>query len=743
MTVTRRSFLKTSALAVTAFSVGFELPAFPSTNLSASEDGFFTPNAYITITPDNVIRLWVTRSEMGQGVRTTLPMILAEELDADWTQIQLEQATTSPKFKGIRLRTSGSGSTVGTYNNLRKAGATARVMLVGAAAQRWKVEPAACEAKQGSVVHLASGRRLTFGQLAASASQQPVPNDPALKNPKDFRFVGMPHNRVDSAAIVRGRAVYGIDAHVPGMLYAVVERCPFLGGKVDHFDATKTLAVDGVRHVVQIKSGLSPGVAVVADSTWSAMKGREALHVVWDPGPHRDFSSANFLGEMHAAATQDGYMVRNDGNAPEALASAVKKIEATYEFPFQAHAPLETMNCIADVRADSCEIWVPSQCPNEAQKEAAEMLGLPIDAVTVHVTLIGGGFGRRLFSDYVHEAVELSRAITKPVQILWTRSDDTRFGYFQPPSIERIVGTLDSNRKPVAWLQKSVGCDLTMFPVSEEDLRNVRRYYENEEPWGSFDNPYNFAHLKADFIPMQSPVPTGPWRAVMYPARVFARESFLDEMAFLAGDDPVDFRLQLLAPGDILKVGGQKIDRSRLIKVLQVAAEKSDWHKALPGSADRVWGRGIACNVYSEDCFIAQVAEVSVDKHSHAIKVHRIVCAIDCGLVINPRGLDGQAESGIAWGLSATLHGGIDFKNGGALQSSYADFSVIGMDEAPAIETHILDSDHPPGGFGETAVPPVAPAVANAIFAATGKRVRQLPITSEKLRLLDLSGQRA
>jgi isoquinoline 1-oxidoreductase subunit beta len=733
MTITRRSFLKTGALAASGLVIAVELPSSASADAPASSVTVFAPNAYIAITPDNVIRLWVTRSEMGQGVRTTLPMMLAEELEADWTQIQLTQAVTSPQFKGIRLRTSGSGSTVGTYATLRKAGATAREMLIAAAAQTWQVEPSTCRATRGTVVHVPSGRRLTYGELAISAARQQVPGDPPLKNPKDFQFIGKPRNRTDSAAIVEGLAIYGIDTYVPGMLYAVMERCPVLGGKIQSFDASKSLAVPGVRAVVPIKSGLSLGVAIVADNTWTAMKGREALRVEWDPGPHRNFDSAKFIGEMRAAVVQDGYFVRSDGNSPAAIASAATKVEATYEFPYQAHAPLETMNCVADVRRDSCEIWVPSQCPREAQKEAAEMLGISPDAVTVHVTLIGGGFGRRLFSDYVHETVELSRAIGKPVQLLWTRSDDMRFGYFQPPSVERIVGGFNANGKPVAWLQKSVGCDLTMFPLSEVDRKNVRYYYENEEPWGAFDNPYNFSHLQADFIPMDAPVPTGPWRAVMYPARVFARESFLDEMALAAGEDPVAFRLRLLAPGDVLKVGSQKIDRSRLIKVLQVAAEKSDWKKPLQHSGDRVWGRGIACNVYAEDCFIAQVAEVSVGKQSSDIKVHRMVCAIDCGLVINPRGLDGQAESGITWGLSATLHGGIEFKNGGALQTGYTDFTVIGIDEAPAIETLIIPSDHPPGGFGETAVPPVAPAVANAIFAATGKRMRQLPITAEKL----------
>jgi isoquinoline 1-oxidoreductase beta subunit len=309
-----------------------------------------------------------------------------------------------------------------------------------------------------------------------------------------------------------------------------------------------------------------------------------------------------------------------------------------------------------------------------------------------------------------------------------------RFGYFQPPSVEHIVAGLDSHKEPVAWIQKSVGCDLSMIPWSEADRKNARRYHENELPWGSFDNPYNFPHLKADYVPMDAPVPTGPWRAVMYPARVFARESFIDEMALAAGEDPIALRLKLLAPGDVLKLGEQNIDRARLIKVLQVAAEKSQWNKPLPNTGNRLWGRGIACNVYDAECYIAQVAEVSVGKTSHDIKVHRILCAVDCGLVINPRGLDGQAESGITWGLSATLHGGIDFKNGGAVQSSYTDFRVIGIDEAPAIETHIVLSEHPPGGFGETAVPPVAPAVANAIFAATGKRMRQLPITPAKLQ---------
>jgi isoquinoline 1-oxidoreductase beta subunit len=730
MRATRRSFLKAGLLTGAGLMIGFELPK------AAGEAAVFEPNAYISITPDNVVRLWITRSEMGQGVRTTLPIMLNEELEAAWAQIQYEQAMPGGKFKGIRLRTSGSGSTVGTYGALRKAGATAREMLIAAAAAEWSVDRSTCRAQGGCVIHVPTGRKLTYGQLATAASQQKVPENPPLKNPKDFRLIGTRTKRTDSVAIVTGQAQYGLDVRVPGMLYAVVARCPYLGGKVKSFDAATALAVPGVRHVAPIQTGIAMGVAVVADHTWAAMKGREALKVEWDQGPNAEFDSDHFLKDLENALDQEGYFVRNDGDAPAAMKSAAKTLEATYEFPFQAHAPLETLNCIADVRPGSCEIWVSTQAPERAQSEAAKLLGLPEEAVKVHITLLGGGFGRRLYVDYIVEAVELSRAIAKPVQLVWTRADDMRHGYFHPADIERIAGGLAADGRPVAWLQRSVGSDLSVIGLPDEKARaNPRLYFDDGSPWGSFDNPYNFPHLKADYAPLNwSPVPTGPWRAVQYPPTVFARESFLDEMAHAAGQDPLVFRLRLLQPGDVLAIGDQKVDRSRLIRVLQLAAEKSDWKRPIASTNDRLWGRGIACNVYSEDCFIAQVAEVSVGRQARDIRVHRVVCAVDCGLVINPAGLEGQAESGIAWGLSATLHGRIDFKNGSAVQENFSDFEVLRMHEAPEIETHIVPSDHPPGGFGETAVPPIAPAVANAIFAATGQRVRRLPITPEKLR---------
>jgi isoquinoline 1-oxidoreductase beta subunit len=737
MKATRRAFLETSIKAGAFVGAGLAIWVESRTRSAAVNTAVFEPSAYVRITSDNVVRLWVTRSEMGQGVRTALPMVLAEELEADWSRIQLEQAMPGGRFKGIRLRTSGSGSTEGTFNALRKAGATAREMLIAAAAERWEVERSSCRAAGGSVIHGPTGRTLGYGELAASAAQQKPPENPPLKDPQQFRLVGKPMKRIDGIEIVAGRAVYGLDVQVQGMLYAVVARCPYIGGKLVSFDKQQTLQVAGVRQVVPVTSGIATGVAVVADHTWAAIKGREALNVKWDAGPNHDFDSDRFLEDQEAALRQVGYFVRNDGDAATALASAAQKLEAVYEFPFQAHAPMEPMNCVADVRSNSCEIWAPTQCPEVALSETAKMLGLPEDSVKVHITFLGGG--RRLFADYVPEAVEISRAIGKPVQVVWTRSDDMRHGFFQPSNIERIAGGLDAAGLPIAWLQRSVGSNLSMFGFpSEEQKKNPRLYFNDESPWGSFDNPYNFPNLKADFVPLNSPVPTGPWRAVEYPPTVFARESFLDEMAHAAGRDPLEFRLQLLEPGDVLPVGDAKIDRGRLIRVLESAAEKSKWGSPLADPSDRdgdrQWGRGIACNVYDSDSFMAQVAEVSVGRQSRDIRVHRIVCASDCGLVINPAGLEGQAESGIVWGLSATLHGKIDFRKGAAVQENFTDFEVIRMNESPAIEIHTVRSDHPPGGFGETAVPLVAPAVANAVFAATGKRVRRLPITAEKLQ---------
>ncbi|MBZ5532103.1 MAG: molybdopterin-dependent oxidoreductase [Acidobacteriia bacterium] len=730
MSVTRREFLRDGSRAAAGIVLGFHFGVRGAHAAQSSVE--FAPNAYIRIGADNVVRLWATRSEMGEGVRTILPMVLADELGADWEKVVIEQAAMEPRFKGIRLRTSGSGSAAGTWRPLRKAAATAREMLVSAAAEKWNVSADSCRAEKGSVVHTPSGRKFTFGELAEAASRLPVPASPKLKDRKDLRLVGTRIKRRDSKAIVSGAAIYGQDVRLPGMLHAVIARCPYLGGKMVSFDPAPALKVEGVKHVVPVKSGFATGVAVVAMNTWAAIKGREALKPVWDKGPNAGFDSDQFTRQMERAFGQDGFPLRREGDAPKALAASQnasqRTMEALYEYPFQAHAPLETMNCTAEVRESSCEIWVPTQAPEAAQKDAAKLLGIAEDAVKVNVTLLGGGFGRRLQTDYVPEAVEISKAVGAPVQVMWTRDDDMKYGFFHPPKLERLRAALDDQGLPVAWHHKSSGPHLSLLGPSAEEKKNPNYFADDGMLWGSFDNPYNFAHHWADYVLVESPVPTGPWRAVMYPSTVFARESFLDEIAHAGKLDPIELRLRLLQPGDMLDLKATMINRARLIAVLRLVAEKSGWPAAPREEAGRLWGRGVACNVYDGDCYVAQVADVSLSKDLSDIKVHRIVSAIDCGLVLNPLGLEGQTESAIAWGMTPVLGGKINFKNAQAQEHSFADFKVPRMNQAPRVETYTIQGADAPGGFGETAVPTVAPAIANAIFAATGKRVRRLPI---------------
>ena len=730
--IDRRAFLIASAQASAGFAVAFYLPEWEAA--AEPEPPLFEPNAYISIARDNKVTLWVTRSEMGQGVRTNLPAALAEELDVDLARVNLQQAMPGARFKGIRLRTSGSGSSSGTFGALRKAGATAREMLISAAASTWNVDPMSCRADSGTVIHVPSGRSLNYGALVAKAAQQPVPVNPPLKNPATFRLIGKPLKRIDAPQIVRGTAVYGLDVHVPGMLFAVIERCPYLGGRLVSFDANKALQVPQVRGVFPITKGISTGVAVVGDNTWAALKGREALKVEWNPGPNQNFDSEVFAQELESAFALDGYPIRRDGDAPHALQNSSKTLDAVYHYPFEAHAPVETMNCIADVREDSCEVWVSTQTPETAHENIMKMLGLPSERIKVHTTLVGGGFGRRLFVDYVDEAVELSKQLGKPVKVLWTRTDDTRHGFFHPASAEQMRAGIDADGRILAWVHKSVGSDLSMFGLpTAEQMKDLQRYAKDEAPWGAFDTPYNFSALKVDYVPVDSPVPTGAWRSVDYPSRVFARESFLDEVARAAGRDPLQLRIDLLAPGDILKLGDQNIDRGRMIRVLELSREKSNWLQPLNPTANRLRGRGLAINIYEGESYIAQVAEVSLARDLSDLKIERIVCVVDCGFPINPLGLEGQVESGITWGLSATLHGKIDFQKGQVVQQSYRDFRVMRMNEMPRIETHIVPSISSPGGFGEHAVPPVAPAVTNAIFDATGKRLRRLPFAAGSL----------
>ncbi len=720
--IDRRDFLRSVGAAGAGLVLAFHLPSGSVLSQSASGESF-SPSAFLSITSDNKITIWVTRSEMGQGVRTALPMMLADELEADWSNIELKQASPGVKFKGIRLRTSGSGSIYGTWLPLRNAGAAAKEMLISAAAQKWNVGGETCRAEKGSVLHIPSGKRLTFGELAEAAAKLPVPEKPTLKDSKDFKFIGQPTKRIDGAAIINGSAIYGLDVKVPGMRYAVIAHSPVLGGKAVRWDDSQTKAVSGVLAVVPVTKGINNGVAVVAENLWAAMKGREVLNVTWDDGKNKDFSSEAHTAQLHTALNGTSYTTRKEGEIEKAMASPATRLEAVYEYPFQAHAPLETINCIADVKKDSCEIWVSTQAPETAYEEVPKMLSINPESVKINVPLLGGAFGRRLFVDYVYETVEISKAIAAPVQVVWTRTDDMKHGFFHSSTVCQMKAGLDAEKNLTYLTHKTASSDLSMFGAPS---LNAKNYTEGGVPWGGYDNPYSLPAYQSDYIHIDSPVPTGAWRSVGYPQNVFARECFIDEIAFAMNKDPLDFRLELLnAPGVAL---GRypKFERTDLRRTLEVAAEKSGWTKPLPQEKGRRWGRGIACNVYHGMTHLTQVAEVSVDDKNN-LRVHKIVCVVDCGQVVNPLGLEGQIESGIVWGLSAALHGEITFKNGKAEQSSYRDFRVLRINEMPKVEVYTIPKTTRPTGIGEQPVPPVAPAVANAVFAAIGKRLRRVP----------------
>ncbi|HKV98651.1 MAG TPA: molybdopterin cofactor-binding domain-containing protein [Vicinamibacterales bacterium] len=723
----RRQFLQSTG-AVAGLTLAFHMPEA----LAQAPATAFEPNAYLRITPDDTVTLWASKLEMGQGVRTLLPMMIAEELDVDWARVRVEQPSPGGRFAGIELHTSGSGSSSGQYRTLRVAGAAAREMLVAAAARTWNVDPATCHTSRGVVTHAPTGRRQTYGQLAAAAAALPVPKSPALKDAAAFRLLGTPTKRVDGPAIVTGKAAYGADARVPGMLFATIERAPTLSATLGQFDAADALKLPGVTHVIPVTRGIHPGVAVVATDTWAALKGRRALRIDWRPGPFSTFDSDQFLERLqHEALDRAIFPVRREGDVVAAMASSARQIEATYVFPFQAHAAVETMNCTADVRADSAEFWVPTQTDVRTLQQAAKVTGLAPDRIRVHCQLAGGGFGRRLFADFVAEAAEISKTIGRPVQLLWTRQDDMRHGHFQPATANWFKGGLDANGALVALQHKTQNAALTIY-----DIHGGRNIWTNPltnreiEPdvWGAYDNPYEIRHLRVDCADATSPVPVGPWRAVEYPATVFGRESFLDELAHAAGADPVAFRLALL-PRNVKRVGEYAIDRGRLARVLEAVRDRSGWTRPVSSADGRRRGRGIAANVYHAGSYVAMVAEVSVAADGSDLRVERITASVDCGIALNPLGVEGQTESGIAWGLSATLLGKIDFKAGAAVQSTYQDFRVLRMNQMPALDIQILDSQAMPGGYGEHPVPPVAPAVANAVFAATGKRIRALPLT--------------
>jgi isoquinoline 1-oxidoreductase subunit beta len=695
-TFDRRGFLKTAAgglLLGFHLSRGSKLSAAVSDNVSDSVSDNKL-NAWVHVGTDDYVTLFIHKAEMGQGTVTSLSMLLAEELECDWNKIRTEFPGIDRAFGGNQ-GVVGSQSIRSSWQTLRQAGATAREMLIQAAAQKWGVDKTQCRAENNAVINTATNTRLSYGELAEAAAKMAPPTGVALKDPSQFRILGKPRKRLDTPAKTTGRAVFGIDVRVPNMLYAAAARCPVFGGKVASFDAAKAKAMPGVKHVVQISSG----VAVVADNTWNAIQARNALVVQWDEGAHARLNSADIRKDWVELANQPGAVARRDGDAVGALAGAAKTIEAVYEAPYLAHAPMEPLNCTADVRADSCEVWASTQGQSSALQEAVRVTGLRPDQVKINTKYMGGGFGRRARADYIGEAVEASKAVGAPVQLTWAREDDMQQDWYRPASYTRFAGGLDADGWPVAMTSRII-CP---------PFGGMRNGVSGTATEGIVDTPYAIPNVLVDYHAADPGIPVSYWRSVGYSQNTFFAESFIDELAAAGGKDALEFRRKLL----------QKSPRP--LAVLELAAEKAGWGKPLPAGR----GRGIAL-VNNIGSFTAEVAEVSVTQGK--LKVHRVVCAVDCGHVVNPSGVEQQIQSGIVYGLSAAMKGAITIDRGRVQQANFHQYDVLRIDEMPVVEVYLVPSQAAPGGIGEASVPPIAAAVGNAVFAVTGKRVRKLPM---------------
>jgi isoquinoline 1-oxidoreductase beta subunit len=715
--VSRREFLKSSAAAGGGLVIGLHFstlaPSEAALGASAPE---FVPNAFVKIATDGAITVIIGKSEMGQGVYTSLPMILAEELDADWTRVRCEFAPVNPAYNhtvfGIQL-TGGSTSVWSSFEQFRKAGATARAMLLQAAADGWGVAPAACRTENSFVIHDDSGRRASYGALAAKAAEGNPPAQVTLKDPKDFKLIGKAVHRLDTPAKCNGSATFSIDVSRPGMLVAVLARPPVFGGRARSFDASAARAIRGVKDVVEIPRG----IAVVADGYWAARRGCDALKIDWDDGPMAGYSTEKQRAEYAALARKAGIVARSEGDVAEALAHAAKRMEAEYELPYLAHATMEPMNCVAEVRPDSAEVWAGTQFQTVDRIVAAQAAGLKAEQVQLHTMFLGGGFGRRAVPDchMVLEAVQVSKAMRAPVKLMWTREDDMRGGYYRPYWYHRLAGGVNGEGEVVAWKQTIVGQSIIAGTPFEQAM--VKDGIDSTSVEGAADTPYLIPNLHVDLHSPRLPVPTLWWRSVGHSHTAFVVESFLDELAHAAGKDPFEVRRALLA----------KAPRHR--RVLELAAQKAGWGSPLPPGH----GRGIAVHE-SFGSFMAYVAEVSVSAKGE-LTVHRMVCAVDCGPVVNPDTIQAQVEGAVIFGLTAALRGEITLANGRVVESNFHDYPLLRIHECPQqIEVHIVPSTDKQGGIGEPGVPCAAPAVANAIFAATGKRIRRLPIRAQDLR---------
>jgi isoquinoline 1-oxidoreductase beta subunit len=700
--VDRRHFLKTSAVAAGGLLLGFHVPGRELEAQFGPPGGApaaVTPNAFVHIGTDDIVTLIVHKPENGQGTETSIAMLLAEELECDWKKVRTEFAPINPVYGGPLQGTFGSQAVRTSWNPMRRTGAAARDMLVQAAAQRWGVDKSQCRAENHSVVNLTTNARLSYGSLAEAASKLPVPANITLKDPSQFRLLGKPMSRRDTPAKTTGQATFAIDMKLPGMLYAVVARSPVFGGKVASFDAVKAKAVPGVKHVVQIPEG----IAVVADNTWAAMEGRRALQIQWDEGANATVSSATILKRLAELIEKPGAVARKVGEGEAALVSAARKIEAVYQAPYLAHAPMEPHTCVARVTADSCEIWTGTQIPGVAHSTAVQTTGLPREKVQVHTLYMGGGFGSRGGGAFISETINTAKAVGAPVKLTYSREDDLQHGRYRPASYMRFIGGLDAEGWPAAWTAR-IACS---------SFAGLNNGIDREGVAGVSDILYTIPNIQVEYHEPGIDIPTNFWRSVGHSQNTWFAESFLDELAVAGGKDPVEFRRRLLAKSP------------RLLRTLDLAAEKAGWGKPLPAGRFR----GVA-SVNCFGSFNTQIAEVSVSQGK--VQVHRVVTAVDCGQVVNPAGIVQQMQSAIVYGLSAALRGNITLDRGRVQQTNFHQYEPLRMNEMPVVEVHIVPSTENPGGIGEVGTPAIAPAVTNAIFAATGKRVRRLPLSLEQ-----------
>ncbi len=697
--VSRRDFIRVTSAAGAGLMIGVYLPGCtPESSSISAGDGPRALNAWIHVEPDDTVRFLISESEMGQGVHTALAMALAEELDVEWEAIRVEHAPTDAARYGGQS-TGGSTSVRQNFDLMRTAGATAREMLVRAAATTWNVPTRECRAERGSVKHTPSGRRSSYGELTTRAASVIPPANPRLKQSEEFQLVGRSLPRVDSPAKVDGTAVFGMDVRVPDLLVAQVVHPPVFGATVASVESAAALRIEGVRDVIEIPTG----VAIVADDGWAAKRGRDRLKIEWDLGPWAELSTERIRNACREAIGS-GAVARDDGNALRALEGAARRVEAVYEAPYLAHATMEPMNCTAHVRPDGCEIWVGTQAPSSTQQVAAQLTGLEPDQVWVHTMYLGGGFGRRSQTDFVRDAVHVAQATSRPVKVVWTREDDMRAGWYRPVSYHTLEGGLDADGWPVAWIHRL---------ASPGILESTGRWDEAIDPTateGAADMPYDIENVRVTCAHPDLPVPVHWWRSVGHSQNPYVVECFLDELARAGGKDPIELRRRLL----------RRHPRHR--RLLDIVADKAGWAQPMPEGG----ARGIAIHE-SFGSLVAQVAEVSIGD-AGGVRVHRVVCAVDCGQVVNPDTIIAQMESGICFGLSAALWGEITFKNGRPVQGNFDRYRVVRMREMPRVETYVVPSGLERGGIGETGVPPIAPAMCNALLALTGRPVRSLPI---------------